>query len=546
MKVLILVLAVLSCSIAVAGSEETPQEFIRIFIENKPESGRYFVDGEALYSNEVLPRFYVGREFETVWFTDNGILRKSGVAIIAYLQKIDRHGLRPADYHLEKIEQLVVTARENQSWESSAIMKTDLLLTDAFLLLGSHLSFGKVDPEAISANWKIQRNAPELKLDELLEKALHLQKVPEQLESLAPTNTHYKALLEAAEIITPLTETKWPLIVSDKSLRNGDDDPAVAEIRIRLFQLGYDVSDTTSTFFDDSLQNAIVAFQLQNGFSGDGVVGKKTIQTLNRQPIDYLKTIHANLERLRWMPDTLPDKFVWVNIADFKMQLIQNNDTLFETRAIVGKPYRKTPAFSASMSYLVFSPGWVIPPGILANDVLPELKKGPGYLNEKNMQILTSTGTEVSYSSIDWSNVSARNFRYLIRQRPGPQNALGYVKFMFPNPYSIYIHDTPTRSLFSSDARAFSSGCIRIENPLDFAELLLNDQPEWDRSRIDRAAKSGNEQTVRFKEAIPVILGYFTAWSDPSGSIQWREDIYSRDNDVFIALQQQPHLDNLK
>lgn len=519
---------------------KTPQELLRIFIEHKPPGGRYIIDDVPLYSSQVLPRFYEERQFQIAWFQRDGLLSKSGVGFIAYIQDADQHGLQPEDYHLDLLRSLLTTAMDKQEISSSDLMKVDILLTDAFLLLGAHLYFGKVEPESIKANWKIQRDEPELQLDKLLNRALANQDVPQELENLTPQIQHYKVLKKALSEWQDADDDDWSPIVASESIKPSETHVAVPLIKQRLQQLGYPIGQSDNEQYDESLEHLVKKFQHVHGLATDGVIGKKTLTFLNRTPTDYKTTIAANMERMRWMPTNLSEKLIWVNIANFELQLIEGRDTLYSTRAIVGKPYRNTPAFNAQMTYMVFSPGWVVPPGIFANDVLPELKKGPGYLKEKNMQILSYTGNPIAYKSIDWSTTSARNFPYMIRQLPGPQNALGAVKFMFPNPYSVYIHDTPNRNLFASESRAFSSGCIRIQNPLELAQILLSDQPTWDEKRIAAAAKSGNEQTVRLSGPLPVFITYFTAWSDESGQIQWREDIYSKDKELVDALKIKP------
>jgi murein L,D-transpeptidase YcbB/YkuD len=207
-------------------------------------------------------------------------------------------------------------------------------------------------------------------------------------------------------------------------------------------------------------------------------------------------------------------------------------------RAIVGKEYRETPVFNEQLTYIVFSPSWTVPPTILENDVIPELIKGPEYMNKKNMKLLRSDGSELTYSDIDWSKITKTNFPYMVRQGPGPGNALGKVKFMFPNSYSVYIHDTPSRGSFARDNRAISSGCVRVERPFDLAVLLLSDSPEWSPANILDAMQKDKEQTVRLKLPVDVMLIYLTAWTDGKDRIQFRNDVYQRDQKLAEALSQ--------
>jgi murein L,D-transpeptidase YcbB/YkuD len=253
----------------------------------------------------------------------------------------------------------------------------------------------------------------------------------------------------------------------------------------------------------------------------------------------------VNLERLRWLPDTTLQEFILINIANYSMDYIKNRDTLLHSNAIVGRAYRKTPVFNAPMTYLVFSPTWTVPPTILRNDVIPAVKKDPRYLASKNMRLLTFSGSEVDPYTLDWSSISASSFPYMVRQDPGPDNSLGLVKFMFPNRYNVYIHDTPSRELFARDDRALSSGCIRIQKPFELAYLLLADQPLWTGERILTAMNSGREQKVSLRRQIPVIILYLTFWTAEDGTPMVRHDVYDRDQDLYKLLTRKMASDGL-
>jgi murein L,D-transpeptidase YcbB/YkuD len=246
------------------------------------------------------------------------------------------------------------------------------------------------------------------------------------------------------------------------------------------------------------------------------------------------------MERFRWLQPQEGGKHIIVNIANFRLDLISGGDTLISMRAIVGKDTRRTPVFSESMTYIVFSPNWTVPRTILQQEVIPELLKGPEYLTKKKMKLLRTNGTELAYSDINWSTITTSNFPYIVRQDPGPGNSLGRVKFMFPNNYNVYIHDTPSKSFFARDARAVSSGCIRVEDPFDLAVLLLSDVPEWSPDRIRDAMQQTKEQTVILKVPVDVMVVYLTAWTDGRDRVQFRNDIYQNDGRVLEALNQKP------
>ncbi len=521
------------------ADDQQLRDAIRHFVENKPEGDRYRIDGERLYSSQLMPRFYANRFYNSAWTSQNGITANAE-AMIQQINSIDLHGLQPSDYHQELILKYYPQVAAGKSNDTEMLMKIDILLTDAFLLLGAHLYFGKVDPEKNDANWKIQRKEPELLLNERLERAVSNTGVVHELNQLLPGYRSYQLLKSELVFYRSIENDDWPRLSVAKALKPGDVNPVIPKIRKRLAHLNYPVADTMLVLYDDVLEKTMKMFQRRHGLNDDGVIGRLTVDALNVTPAQRADMVRVNMERLRWLPVGAPEKFILVNIANFEMDLLNGRDTLLNSRAIVGKNYRKTPAFTANMTYLVFSPTWVVPPGILNKDVIPAVQKDIGYLAKKNMKVLTFDGNEVDPATIDWSKHGRKNFPYMVRQEPGEDNALGWVKFMFPNQYDVYIHDTPNRELFKRDERTFSSGCIRIEKPFDLAKILLSDKPEWDESSIRKAMYSGKEQTVKFTSPIPVVIVYFTSWVDGNDQINFRKDVYERDKLVSSALRQKP------
>lgn len=512
---------------------------IRLFIENKPEDSRYEIDREYLYSSQVLPRFYMNRDFRPAWISEQ-TLGKNGLDLLNYIRRVDEHGLRPQDYHLQLIEKYVVQLLTFQSKEDQDLAHLDILLTDAFLLLGSQMYFGKVDPEKEGADWKIQRKEPGLRLDIKLERALYQNDITSTLDSLEPRQLSYRVLKQKLSMLRSLEGHDWPVLRSSSSIKPGEESKLIPGIRLRLRQLGFSVTDTFSELYEPGLQNAVGLFQKERGLHADGVIGKGTLEALNRKPDQLADEVRVNMERLRWLPLAVPEQIILVNIANFELDMLRQADTVISMRAIVGREYRKTPVFNGRMSYLVFSPTWTVPPTILRNDVIPELLKGPEYLQQKNMVLLKTNGTEIAYTDVDWSKVTKKNFPYMVRQNPGPDNALGRVKFMFPNEYNVYIHDTPSKALFSKEGRAFSSGCVRVEQPFELARILLADMPEWTEDKIKDAMNRDREQRVNLKTPVDVVLVYLTAWSDGNERVHFRKDIYKRDAMVLNALNKKP------
>jgi L,D-transpeptidase YcbB len=343
-----------------------------------------------------------------------------------------------------------------------------------------------------------------------------------------------------------LQDEPWPVIMCDTTINPGQSNQLLPKIRERLVKLRYKLTDNISGNYDKDLEKQIRMFQKDWGLNADGVIGKGTLLALNTSPRTLINRLKVNMERFRWLPIHEPRKYLMVNIANFSLVLIEGVDTLVSMRAIVGKDYRETPVFDALMTYIVFGPSWTVPPTILRNDVIPELLKGPEYLENKNMKLLRSNGSEIAYSEIDWSKITRNNFPYMVRQNPGSENALGKVKFMFPNSYNVYIHDTPVRGNFARDDRAMSSGCIRIEKPFELAELLLADSPEWPPAKIHTAMQQNREQTANLKTPVDVLLLYLTAWTEGNGRIQFRKDIYMRDDLVLNALNKKSEAEKIK
>jgi murein L,D-transpeptidase YcbB/YkuD len=527
-----------------SGAGELPGS-IKQFIDNKAEGSYYKIDNEYLLSGNALRTFYLNRNYAPAWFNQK-TFSNNGYVLLDYIRQVDQQGLQPEDYHLNLIEAYIGKLLcYFKPMESADMKKLDILLTDAFMLLGSNLYFGKVDPEKEGANWKMQRKDPELRLDLKLEEALAGNNVDKELNMLAPRYRAYWMMKDELAFYLGLNEQLWPAILSNIAIKPGESNQLLPKIRARLIKLRYHLSDSISITFDDELEKQLKMFQDDWGLNADGVIGKSTLEDLNSQPFKLISQLKVNMERYRWLPLQVTEKYIIINIANFKLDLIAGTDTLISMRAIVGKDARKTPVFNERISYIVFSPNWTVPPTILKDDVIPELMKGPEYLEKRNMKLLRHDGSELAYSDIDWSTISINNFPYTVRQNPGPGNALGRVKFMFPNTYDVYIHDTPSKGYFALDERDISSGCVRVEKPFDLAVLLLSDSPEWSPSNIRNAMEQDKEQTVRLKIPVDVMLIYLTAWTDGKDRIQFRKDVYQRDDIVLGALNQKPETDRV-
>lgn len=281
--------------------------------------------------------------------------------------------------------------------------------------------------------------------------------------------------------------------------------------------------------------NAIETFQAQNELESDGLVGPSTLAALNRGPQEKLE-VRVNMERWRWLPDDLGSKHIRVNIAGFNVATWKDGTLVRTHLAIVGKTYRKTPVFSDEIEYIIFNPWWEVPNSIARVDKLPLFRQDPALVDNMGFQVIDRNGEVLNNSSIDWNAVRPGTFPYRLRQKPGPQNALGEVKIMFPNIHNVYLHDTPTRGLFSNRQRAFSSGCMRTQDPLDLAAWLLEETPDWNKNRIDATIAGGMETRINLARRVPVHVLYFTAVNEEFGGIRYLNDIYQRDDAVLAGL----------
>ncbi|MCA9770794.1 MAG: L,D-transpeptidase family protein, partial [Myxococcales bacterium] len=271
----------------------------------------------------------------------------------------------------------------------------------------------------------------------------------------------------------------------------------------------------------------------------DGVAGRETLAALNVPAAERVRGLLVNLERWRWLPQELGERHVMVNIAGFHLDLVDGGRSVLDMKVIVGRSYRRTPVFSDRIRYLVFNPQWEVPRKLALQDVLPRVREDTAYLEHKGFRVLEGWGADervVDPATVDWASLGPDHWPYRFRQKPGPTNSLGVVKFMFPNKFDVYLHDTPAKDLFASSKRSFSSGCIRVERALDLAEALLKDDPGWTRERIDATVGAERERTVALRAPVPVHLQYWTAWADEDGSIEFREDLYRRDARVAKAL----------
>ncbi len=362
------------------------------------------------------------------------------------------------------------------------------------------------------------------------------------LEESHPEKTSYLKLESALAQYQDLQRRGgWPSIPDGPPMRKGDSGSRIAALRDRLLISGdlEEVNEQHPDHFDDEMDLAARRFQERHGRTVDGIVGSNTLTDLNVSVEQRVRQIELNLERRRQLPSHLGEKFIMVNTASFQLEVVEKDQRLMKMRVVAGRRSRRTPEVSSELTYLVLNPCWNIPHGIAKRDILPKIQEDPHYLLRQDILVFENwenDSPKIDAQSVEWSKVTERSFAFKLRQEPGPRNALGHIKFAFPNPFSVYLHGTPVQSLFRKTQRDFSSGCVRIEKPIELASLLLESEPEWTRKRIVNTVRSGKTQVVRLSKRIPVHISYWTAWADESGTTHFRDDIYGRDKSLESLL----------
>lgn len=468
---------------------------------------------------------------QLLWL-DHFSLNRQGHDALSFIASSARHGLDPEDYHLSLLQQLSAPGNIERA------RYFDVLLTDALLDLIHDLAIGRLDPATADPRWHIERD--QVDPAAVLQRALLSSHLRNSLNQLIPRASQYHRLTEALSRYKSYeARGGWQPIPDMALLRPGDEHPNVPLIRARLA-----IEDTAlsrrefagSTVYDERLEQAVREFQRRHGLKIDGIVGPQTLTTLNISAGQMVDKIRINLERYRWLPDDLGERYLLVNLGSYQLTAVENDQIKLNMKVIVGMQTRSTPSFSSAMTHIVINPYWNVPHRLARRDLLPKQKQDPDYfyLNDFNIY-LRESGFQIPVDPyrVDWDEISASHFPFRLQQRPGDNNALGRLKFMFPNPWNIYLHDTPNKELFDEAQRNFSSGCIRVEQPLELAEFSLN-RDNSRQSLLDRIA-TGHNQGERLETPLPVYAVYFTAWPY-QGEVLFSADPYRRDQQMFKFL----------
>ena len=525
---LVVSFAVFAVLVAVSADADD-RDVLRQRISALSSAREPMVDGAPIAAVRGITELYERREWEPAW-TDPAMVRQ----LHDQVQRSVEHGLDPEDFHARQLGARLQARGKDAQYRAD----TEILCTDALARLAVTIEFGKLDPSNLDRAWNFDRSVEGMDVVSLFNNALNSGDIAAALEAIEPDLVEYDRLQRAlADYRAIEARGGWTGVPTGEGLKVGSTGPRVAALRQRLRVTGDltgpDPADPA--VFDAPLEAAVTRFQRRHGIDADGKVGPRTLEELNIPVEARIDTIRANLERARWVFRDVEDTYVVVDIAGYRLDLVENGRTVWSTNVQVGKPYHATPVFKSTMKYIEFNPTWTIPPGILRNETLPAIRKDPSYLSRNNMSVVTTSGKIVDPATIDWAATAGKGFPYMIRQEPGTRNALGQVKFIFPNEYMVYLHDTPSKGLFARTERAFSHGCIRTQNPFDFAEHLLDNQG-WDRARIDQVHESRKTTRVNLETPVTVMLLYWTADVAEDGTVRFKNDVYGRDAKIIAGL----------
>lgn len=456
-----------------------------------------------------LRNFYNNRNYQFAWFTEDGLAEQARAFWNLHEQFVDySRDSSFVDQQLHTLMDTLTTAENLKEVPGIDIRRVELLLTQHFFVYAQYAYGGKVDPE------ELQWHIPRKKVDAVALLDSLVARKGKNLEEWEPVNRGYRRLKEKLLQLYALEKKgAWDSLRLDrKRYQLGDSGVFVVALKRRLADWGDLPAPDSSKKFTADTQAAVLQAQRRFGLKEDGVVGKEMVRVLNVPLERRIEQVLINLERMRWLPPQTEGKQLLANIPDFRLHVFDSGGKVMDMKIVVGKAGTNTVVFNGALKFVVFAPYWNVPPSIVRKEVLPAMRRRPGYLARNNMEI---TGTE--------------NGLPVIRQKPGPDNSLGLVKFLFPNSYNIYFHDTPAKTLFDQQQRTFSHGCIRLEKPFELARWLLKDRPEWSDSAMLQAMYGDREKWVTLARPVPVFISYFTAWVDREGLLHFRDDVYGHD-----------------
>ncbi len=537
----LLIFIMISAAPISIADDDADRDALRHELEHLADTGMISTGEVGIAGKNLLVEIYGRRDYLPIWNDQRQIHE-----LIAVIRATEDDGLDPSDYHLEQIEYAYNELLAGRLTGATEWATQDLILTDSLIRLGYHQLFGKVNPYTLDPNWNFRREMNDVDPATAIQDAIDSPSLAEHLKTLFPRGWVYEEFKTGLARYREISASGgWPIIPDGPTLRPGATDDRLPILARRLAITG-DLENRDSfddlTVYDEFLLEGVKSFQARHGIDVDGIIGPASLRMLNVPAEMRVKTLEINLERARWVLDDIEDDFILVNIAGFEAYIVQDKEVVWQTKVQVGSQFHQSPVFRDEMKYLVLNPTWTVPYSIATKEMLPQIKSDPDYFAKRDFDLKDRNGKFIDPNSVDWSQVSARNFGYWLVQRPGPGNALGRVKFMFPNDHAVYLHDTPSKYLFSRAERAFSHGCIRVENPFDFAEQLLG-KDGWTQEKFQEILDGGKTQTVMLSKPLPVLLLYWTAVARRDGTVVFYNDVYERDNAISDALDEPFMLD---
>ncbi|MEJ2528942.1 MAG: L,D-transpeptidase family protein [Gammaproteobacteria bacterium] len=499
---------------------------------------KYVVENARALDWPLLRKYYSARGYSPAWCRkdDHGY---SVDLLLGFLRTSYQEGLNPDDYRVTPdVNDCSLLSAEQQA-------EFDVTLTNAFFRYSKDVNSGRLDPKYADDEWHIDK--AEFDPVATLEAALKDNNLQETLANLPPPHREYLALkAELAKYRLIEADRLWPHIPEGRTLQPGEIHPLIPLIRRRLadeLNGGLPLYGSNDQLYDNGLRAAVESFQRRHGLEVDGIIGHSTYSAMNMTPQQHIRKIITNMERWRWMPRSLGEKYIMINLPGFEMNFIKQGQSILSMRTISGSKETSSPSFETKITQIIFNPTWTVPNSIAINELVPQQQQDPDFLAKSDIEVLLRDKGNTTYDprSIDWSQINEKDFPYMLRQRSGPNNSLGRIKFQTPNKYAIFLHDTPYHSLFGKRIRALSHGCIRLEKPKRLAAMLLNDNynptPETE-ERVTNLMESKQtvEQDILAQQQVPVYIVYITAWVDRNGVLQLRDDIYGRDRKISNSL----------
>jgi len=469
---------------------------------------------------------YKGTRYMPIWINLSGV-SSSARDLITGIENAESHGLKPSHYHLDELWDSLTKTREIPGEQSiDELANFDMLLTRTFYELASDIVLGSAN-STIDPDWHIPKRSFDLRSIATVQ-LVRENKLKEYLENLYPTEPEYERLREALSQYKQIEMTGgWRVLPIPKVPARAFKNKKFLSLLTERLKASFDRPNTVKNR-KISIKRALMHFQVRHGLPATGLPDRETIEEMNTPVEVRIQQIEANLERWRWLGN-LEERHLMVNVANFDLKLIESDEIIFQSKVAVGKEFRQTPSISSQITQIELNPRWVVPTKIAVEDLLPLLRKDPKLLARQGFRFyLRGSDTEVDPASVDWKSVSTDPFDFRIIQETGPSNAMGKLKFILPNSYGIYLHDTPSKNIFREGKRTVSSGCIRVAKPIALAKLLLRDNPSWDADDLEEKIASQVPQKIKIEMPTPIYVLYWTSWVDQNG-VNFRKDIYGRD-----------------